>query len=258
MANTKRVRNNISADTAISAPTITADDLVVTDDASIGGDLAVTGNVSLAEPVVNEKEVKVKKISSPSSPASGYVSVYAKSDDALYYKNSGGAEKKIAQDAGPQVAVVQDLKADSTPGGDGSATTWNTRDLNSLLNPLSVSWISIGSNQITLSSGKYLIEGQCPISNANGPQIQHQARLRNITDSTTDLLGTSGNVDTAAGTSANDYSFIRGVISISASKVFEVQHWISATGGAGTDFGIFAASGAGEVYTQLKIQRLGD
>lgn len=264
MANTKRIRQNQSVDGNLTvAGDTSVVDLAASGDVTADGDVNVAGavnadSVNSTNPIQSDSELKLKKISSPSSPASGYVSVYSKSDDALYYKNSSGSEKKVAQETGPQAAWVQDLKADGVAGGDGSATTWNTRDLNSLLNPFSVSWISVATNQITLTSGKYIIEGQAPVANANGPQIQHQTRLYNITDSSTALLGTTGNLDTAASTSASDYSFISGGISIAGTKVFELQHWISATGSAGSDFGIFAGSGAGEVYSQLKITRVGD
>ena len=61
---------------------------------------------TFAEAQTLEKQLVVKKIAAPSSPASGYLAVYGKSDNELYMKNSSGGETKISNPSAANLSVT--------------------------------------------------------------------------------------------------------------------------------------------------------
>ena len=62
---------------------------------------------TLAEVQTNEKQVVIKEISTPSTPASGYGSVYFKTDGELYVKNDAGTESQVSnQTSGSGILAV--------------------------------------------------------------------------------------------------------------------------------------------------------
>ncbi len=112
------------------------------------------------------------------------------------------------------VAIIADEKTAGTLGGaNNPATTWNTRELNTEnFDPDGI--VSIVSDQFTLQAGTYLIEARSMGALAGQ---RGALRLRNITDSTSDIIGTA--------TSADDGLELSGAITIAAAKVFELQMW---------------------------------
>lgn len=105
---------------------------------------------------------------------------------------------------------------------------------------------TLSSNQFTLPSGTYYIEAFAPVVNVNF----HQARLQNITDSSTPLLGTNN----YAGTNTGGLSTVCGLVTISATKTFELQNRCSLT--RATDgFGV-ATSWGTEVYAEVRAWKV--
>lgn len=51
---------------------------------------------SYAEVQTNEKQIVIKEIATPSTPASGYGAVYFKTDGEMYVKNDAGTETKVS------------------------------------------------------------------------------------------------------------------------------------------------------------------
>lgn len=144
-----------------------------------------------------------------------------------------------------QVAVVLDQQTQNTGGGTPSGTgTWLTRNLTTV--QTSQSWLSLGSNQLTLSAGTYLIQASAPAYNT----LSHQTRLQNITDVTTALLGST---EYAGAATVETRSFIYGVIAPAGSKVYEIQHIVG--NNAGASFGI-AGNFTSEAYTAITITKL--
>lgn len=139
---------------------------------------------------------------------------------------------------------VQEQQPSGTGAGLLSAGSYATRVLNAVVGS-TPSWASLGSNQITLTAGRYRIWATAPAVNAN-----HKIRLRNVSDGTSTLIGTSevspvGNVTR---------SLIEGSeFSIGGTKTFELQHWanISATAG------LPVTSGEVEVYGTVFIELVG-
>lgn len=144
---------------------------------------------------------------------------------------------------------IRDEKAAGTDGGTLTLGAWRTRTLNTEHSDVG-GHATLASNQITLAAGTYLAEIHCPARAV----AFHQARLYNITDSATTLVGTSQESGTGSGQTA--FSIITGRFTIAASKVFEVQHRSSATGTT-TGFGSANNFGEVEVYTVARFWKVG-
>lgn len=140
--------------------------------------------------------------------------------------------------------LIRDEQANNVDGGTFTTGAWRTRTLNTkVLDP--GSFATLASNQITLAAGRYRAWISCPANQVQG----HQARLQNVTDAATVLLGTSeyGFINR---------SFIIGEFVIAASKLLEVQHRCGLTV-ATNGFGVACAFGNTEVYTVATFQKLG-
>lgn len=143
-------------------------------------------------------------------------------------------------------AYVKDYKSAGTNGGTFTGGSFQTRDLNTVENQQS--WIQLSSNQITLERGTYIIDAAASATNVNG----HQAKLRNITESSDALTGTTE--FSSAASNIMTKSLVCGRIAIASQKVFEIQHFGSTTVSS-IGFGIGLGQ-APELYTQVKITKL--
>ena len=149
----------------------------------------------------------------------------------------------------PKTAYITDVKVSGAQGGTATADcTYATRDLNTLIGD--IEFISLSSNQFTLDAGTYEIEASAP---ARGVVNNHKIRLRNTSDCTTDILGTTSL--TGASTSDMGISILKGQITITSSKTFEIQHRVATTN-ADDGFGIGAGFGDSEVFTSVKITKI--
>lgn len=155
----------------------------------------------------------------------------------------------------PRVAFLSDVKASGTAGGALTGSTWNSRNLNTLddassiiTNPSSFTGVGGTNTQFTLPAGEYIIEGAAPAYSIGN----HKIRLRNITDSTTTVVGRSASSSPSV---TIEESGLVGRFVITSAKVFEIQHW-AATTGLGNGAGIQVTSGENEIYTQLKITKV--
>ncbi len=147
---------------------------------------------------------------------------------------------------------VRDEKPNQTDGGGSTASAWNVRTLNTTLTN-EISGASLGSNQITLPAGTYFIEASAPAHKVNG----HQLRLYNTSDAATAIAGHSTYTDT--NDNVTNHSFVTGRFTISAEKVFELQHWTRQTV-ATSGLGRVANSGSNnvevEVFADVMIKKL--
>jgi len=143
--------------------------------------------------------------------------------------------------------LVRDEKAQNTDGGTFTSGAWRKRTINTEVSDTG-SNCSISSDQITLDAGTYECDIKCPAYYVD----EHQARLQNVTDASTTLLGTSERA--ANGASVQSSSVIKGRFTITASKTFEVQHYSTATN-ATTGFG-FAVNIGTEIYTVAEFRKI--
>jgi hypothetical protein len=145
----------------------------------------------------------------------------------------------------PPYICIQDQKPISTQGGTFTSGSFQTRVLNTIVaNDLFLA--SLASNQITLPAGTYRCRIEAPALKVDN----HQARLQNVTDGLTLLLGTSA-FSTAATTDVTTCSVITGRFGLASAKTLEVQHrclTTLATLGLGT-----AANFSTEIYTSAEF-----
>jgi len=117
---------------------------------------------------------------------------------------------------------LRDLKPQNTNGGTFTSAAWRTRDLTEKqADPDEI--CTLEANQFTLPAGSYRSFISCPAFMVN----YHQARLYDVTDAATLLLGTSEFTSTA--TAVVNHSHMTGRFTLTAQHTLEVQHRCSAS-----------------------------
>ncbi len=139
---------------------------------------------------------------------------------------------------------AQNQQNSGTTGANLSATTWNTRVLNTV-NVNTITGASLTSNQVTLPAGTYNIS--CIAASEGG--VLQKLRLYNATASSTVAIGISGNFPTGQGFMLG----VQGQFTLSASSSVEVQQYNSTTANEGQATG---APGVNEVYLDVFITKL--
>lgn len=147
-----------------------------------------------------------------------------------------------------QTAYIKDLRAAGTNGGAYTSGTWNTRTLNTVEG--NSSFLTLSSNQFTLPAGTYKITGSAPAYDVNN----HHTRIRNVTDGTTAINGSSEYNSTGDATQTR--SHVAGIITITATKTFSFQHFIVTNSGVEDSGFAYAPQGEQELYAILEIQKL--
>lgn len=151
---------------------------------------------------------------------------------------------------GGNYLCIVDQKSSGTNGGDFNSGGWHTRDLNTTIADTG-GISSLTSNQITLPAGDYEIWASAPAWAVN----RHQARLQNITASTTLLKGSSEYCNTGS----QSRSTIAGKFTLASTSALEIQHQCATSSGS-TGFGIATGTSftvAEETYTIVVITQLG-
>lgn len=152
--------------------------------------------------------------------------------------------------AAPTSSVVTDFKLIGVNGGTFTLGAWRTRDLNVLVG--NIAGASLLANQFTLPAGSYHVRATAPAFSVD----VHQLRIQNITDGTTEVLGTNSHAKKFNNTislDGNTLAVVEGDFTIAASKTFELQHRSTNTQ-ATNGFGI--ASGIDtETYANVNIIR---
>ena len=158
----------------------------------------------------------------------------------------------ISPDYRRKTTYLKDVKANNTAAQSLTAGSYQTRVLNTVEGNSDI--VSLSSNQFTLQAGTYEIEASVPVtSNTNVSVDAHKAKIRNITDSTDVSLGYSLGARGPAGVIVSNSSEIKARLTITSSKIFEIQQRVgtsTATGGLAANFG------DNEVYTIVKITKV--
>ena len=165
----------------------------------------------------------------------------------LQTDGNGALSFQTVTDTSTSVAVLVDEKTENTNGGTFTADAWRTRDLNTeVSDPDGI--VTLSSNQFTLGAGTYLIAWECPCYRVGF----NQSRLYDITGAAAVEGGMSFYVESSAqyhGTSNGS-----AVVTITASNVYEIQHFCSNT--RSTDgFGVRGSAGP-ERYTRVTISKV--
>lgn len=145
-------------------------------------------------------------------------------------------------------AYIKHYVSSGPNGGAFTSGDWRTKPLNLLEGD--TDFISLSSNQFTLQAGIYYIDIDSPANKVN----RNQARLYNITDSTTAIYGSNEYMTNSGGTSKQNKSNIKGKLILNSAKTFEVQHRCE-TSNATDGFGVGNAWGDG-VFTQGTIKKV--
>ena len=186
--------------------------------------------------------------STPATPASGKSKIYFGSDKALKAMDDTGAITTLAT---RQVAIFNDTKSSGTNGGTFTQDADQTRTLNTTQYN-GITGCSLASNQITLPAGTYKIIASAPAVRVSS----HCAFLYNATDSSISIMGTAEYGETGS-YYAQQRSYINGVITIAAQKVFEVRH--RCTTSRSTDgYGVpHSFTSKDNVFTIIEIEKIG-
>jgi len=144
------------------------------------------------------------------------------------------------------VWVIKDVKSNGIHGGT-SVASWTRRDLNIIEKISGVGdEVTLVGNQITILPGKYLIIAEAPSRLVYSTKI----RFQNITDGTSDIIGTADWVYYNISRSS-----LKGVIDISSTKIYELQQrcqYVQTTWGLGLANGF----GSEEIYSIVTIKKL--
>lgn len=143
---------------------------------------------------------------------------------------------------------VRDEKPKGTHGG-AAAAGLQFRTLNTVVSN-EITGASLSSNEITLPAGTYRIRAVAPARGVAGTRIQ----LKNTSDNTYPIIGTSGYVDNANFVSI----FLLGKFTIAGIKTFKIEHFCSnAFDGGGIGLGLAVTQNLPvdtvEVYTSVEI-----
>lgn len=139
-----------------------------------------------------------------------------------------------------EFAIIVDEKPQNNNGGRLTVDVWKQRDINT--ERLSASWVSLASNNFTLTEGSYIVIATIPGKGIN----DHQTRLFRLSDSAV-FMGQSSR--------SNSVSHIMAMLSVSASETFKIEHIVSNSNNT-QDAGKAKNEGL-EVYTQMIIIKYG-
>ncbi|MBF57743.1 MAG: hypothetical protein CME80_08495 [Halomonas sp.] len=146
---------------------------------------------------------------------------------------------------------VVDEKVSGTSGGTApSSSTFFNRQLNTVRQN-QIAGATLSANVITLPAGRYFISASAPALSS----LPHKIRIFNATAASVIFSGTSEFA--ASSYQGQTRSFASGVASLAVPTDILVQHFFNRGLDSG-NLGQSTASGEPEVYTDLKIWRLGD
>ncbi len=145
-------------------------------------------------------------------------------------------------------AQLSHTLSSGTDGGTSVDDSWQTRPLNTEdFDPSGI--VSLSSNQFVLAAGTYFVDGGAWFEI---PDSRLKLRIRNITDSSTPVVGITFWVP---GTSNSEFATVRGRFTLAGTKTLELQYFIQ-TAFAGDGLGAnYGATGEVEKYAHLMIYK---
>jgi hypothetical protein len=187
----------------------------------------------------------INGLTSKSTPVGADVIVIG--DSAAGFAGKKAALNTLAGAIMPY-AKLSDTKAANTNGGGITAGSWVTRSINTKDTDAD-GIVSISANQFTLQAGTYRTYATAPAVQVN----RHKIKLRNITDSTDTLIGSSAYASASYG--GHTLSTISGQFTIAGAKAFEIQHRVESTNGTNGG-GVESNFSVSEVYTIVELWKV--
>ena len=196
----------------------------------------------------NSHGIKLK--SPPHSAGASYTLTFPNNDgDANQFLQTDGNGVLSFANAGgifeSQLLHVRQELSNNTSGGQFSSGSWVKRTLDTTKTN-EITGASLSSSQITLPAGTYFIFGMANVAADVG---RHTAKLRNVTDSSDTIIGSSEYSDSNG---HSNKSFVTGRFTISGQKTFELQHRCSSTSNV-DGFGVNADFGVVQVLAEVQI-----
>ena len=148
--------------------------------------------------------------------------------------------------AAPYIFHAVHKETANTNSGAASSGSWVTRTLNQVWTN-TISGASLSSSQVTLPAGTYYLDGYSGTFNDNRGKI----KWYNVTDTSDEIIGHG----VYSNTYASGTAIIRGVFTITSSKVFELQGRIE-TGVGLRAWGVESNFGVDEIYGDVFIIKL--
>lgn len=209
-----------------------------------GGTIGITGDLTYTSPTFTGATVSA---AGTLATVNGNVGSFTNASITVNAKGLITAASSGSAPYVPTYAEFQEQQASGTPSGNTTilGATWTQRVLNTTM-ANTIAGASLTSNQITLPAGTYQIRAFSS-SAGNGTTGRSAIRLRNITDSTTPIVG--ANTANPANSTINATPQLSGTITLAASKVLELDVYSTTTGSGGNAI----TSGEAEVYTDVQI-----
>jgi hypothetical protein len=174
--------------------------------------------------------------------------------------DDGSLTGKIAQfvAAFGAIAIIIDQKAINVPGGNSIPGVWTQRDLQTVQNDpaglVAAGLLTLAANRFTLAPGTWLIEATAPAQAS-----PHRARLYNVTTAAVQVYGTSENsIDsTTIADICQTQSFISTIVTIAVATQYEIDTQVGTNANGTQTLGATTNMGTNEIYTRVKLQKLG-
>jgi hypothetical protein len=168
---------------------------------------------------------------------------FIETNDVFQYYN-GSSWVDLVQ----QVAVFNETQTSGTLSGTATGGSFAKRTLNTTVGN-TITGCSISSSVITLPAGTYLVNAYGPTYVTNRTKL----KLRNTTDSTDTLIGTSEFVQSGSSNAAT--ATLQGMFTISASKNFELQQYFQTTSN-NEGLGVATSASVSEIYASIRIEKI--
>lgn len=162
--------------------------------------------------------------------------------------SSAYAAIRIAQRADTPQVIVEEQYASGTGPTSGTAGSYNTRNLNTIVRGSSI--VSVSGGAVTFPPGVWHLRAEAVNGGESG---SGRIKIRNSTDSSDIALGMCIGTNAAGGGGGSMVSTAEGVMTITSSKAIVISHFIS---GSNT-FGIAQTTGDANVYARLVATWLG-
>jgi hypothetical protein len=160
---------------------------------------------------------------------------------------------KATNPFGAHLLHVRDEQTANTAGGTFTSGSFVKRTLNTTKTN-EITGASIASSVITLPAGTYYIRASAPCVGPNTSSTEHKLKLRNTSDGSDALIGTS-EFSSGDGAPSQTRAWVEGRFTIAAQKNFELQHRTANT--RNTDgLGRPANMGVVEVYADCLIWKV--
>lgn len=163
-------------------------------------------------------------------------------DAGIVTKNIGIASISVAR--------LYESQSTGSDGGGCSATTWQTRTLNTEEDTDGI--VALSSNEFTPISGDYVLMATAPAYYCG----LHRLRLYNVTDDSSVFAGPNAqSIDNAAGDEVT-HAHLHYVFTANGTDAYRIDHYTELT--KATDgLGLAADDGGDEIFTDLLLLKIG-